>query len=284
VIEIQRIETEVSLLQAERVGNSFNQFLRWLGEDIQISKIDTNMLNAYQRDRLKIVSRDTVDKDTNFILRLLKNNDIYIKRPKIKGGKKIQIREFTKKELIAFFNHCENPILRCLFLMMLSTGARPTELIPSKRSTHKPLLKDEIDLNRGMVTIRSAKIQPGQQGKVRKIKISYELCKLLKEQIKTNQGDYVFPYVFISREFNQILKNARISQVDNLGRKLIAHSFRHTYASFIAEEMGGDQFILKELLGHTQIRTTERYVHTRTESKIYDISYLQKKRKKNEYN
>jgi len=278
-MEIQKIETEVSSLQAERIGNSFNQFLKWLGEDIQISKIDTNMISTYQRYRLQKVSRDTVDKDTNFILRMLKNNDIHIQRPKAKAGKKTEIKAFNKNELIAFFNHCYNPILRCLFLTMLSTGARPTELIPSRRSTHIPLLKEEIDFDKGEITIRSAKVLPGHQGKIRKIRVSRELIKLLKRRIESNQGDYVFPYMFISREFNQILKDAKIPQFDNLGRKLIAHSFRHTYASFIAEETGGDQFILKELLGHTQIKTTERYVHTRTESKIYDIGYLQKKRK-----
>ena len=52
-----------------------------------------------------------------------------------------------------------------------------------------------------------------------------------------------------------------ISKIDELGRKLTAYSFRHTYATLLAEHVGHNPFILKEVLGHSRLSMTERYCH-----------------------
>ena len=64
-----------------------------------------------------------------------------------------------------------------------------------------------------------------------------------------------------SRDFDLILEKAGIPKVDELSRKLTAHSFRHTYATMMAEKTGHNPFLLKEALGHQQLSTTERYCH-----------------------
>jgi len=51
-----------------------------------------------------------------------------------------------------------------------------------------------------------------------------------------------------------------VPKYDALGEKLTVHSFRHTYATLMAEA-GIDQFALKNVLGHAQLSTTDRYVH-----------------------
>lgn len=44
---------------------------------------------------------------------------------------------------------------------------------------------------------------------------------------------------------------------------MTAHSFRHTYATIMAEAVGHNPFTLKELLGHQQLSMTERYCHAK---------------------
>jgi integrase len=49
--------------------------------------------------------------------------------------------------------------------------------------------------------------------------------------------------------------------MDVLGRKITLHSFRHTYATLMAQVVGNNPFLLKEVLGHQRITTTEQYCH-----------------------
>jgi len=240
------------------------------------------MLEDFQRYTLQNFSKSTAEKDLIFIMRLLRNNKIYIPKPKAKAGKVTEVREFKDDELRRFFETCEKwyPEYLCLFLTMLATGMRLAELVPSNRSTHRPLLKSEVDFDKGIITVRSAKVLPNQEGKMRFIPVTNDLLELLKHQINLNSdGEYVFNrFTYkncrkpIARIFDSIIKRAGIPKFDELKRKLISHSFRHTYATKMAEKIGGDQFILKEVLGHKRIVTTERYVHIKPTTMIIDVS------------
>lgn len=145
---------------------------------------------------------------------------------------------------------------------MLATGARLAELVPSERSGHVALLKAEVDLAGRRVTIRSAKNRSGTEGKVRILPLPEELVPLLERQMALVDGPHVFgPLPNSPRDFALILKRAGIRKNDELGRKLTAHSFRHSYATLMAEATRHNPFVLKEILGHKRLSTTERYCH-----------------------
>ncbi len=59
---------------------------------------------------------------------------------------------------------------------------------------------------------------------------------------------------------------------DPLGRKLTAHSFRHTFGTMMAQSVGSNPFIVKQLLGHSQISTTDRYCHPTPPAIVIDIA------------
>ncbi len=92
-------------------------------------------------------------------------------------------------------------------------------------------------------------------------------CKSIKkgmeelvEHAKGVPGEFVFlPNQSLHNLFDRILKRAKIPKKDALGRKLTAHSFRHTFATRMAQQVGQNAFILKELMGHSKISTTEIY-------------------------
>ena len=275
--EVARLEADVSTRQAERVSYALANFFTWLGKDALLDRIDTQLLENYQRHRIEKASKETVDKELSYVVRLLRTNGLRIDKPRSKPGRIAELRPFTKEELKRFFSFCPNE-WRTAFLTMLITGARPAEIIPSKRSDHVAILKEELDSKSGTLTIRSAKVQKrlGKKGTVRTVKIPKELVQMLEEQAKLTDAPHIFSsYQPLHRIFNRILSKAKIPKEDVLGRKLTSHSFRHTYASMLAEACSGNAFALKAALGHSQISTTDRYVHSVAPAMVVDMSFLE---------
>lgn len=275
VFEVARIESDVSRQQADRNSFCLTNFLKWAG-DVQLVDIDDAMVENYQQYRLKQVAHQTVQKEICAILKMMQENGIQLGRPSRKPGKRTEQRNLTADELKRFFEHCPET-WRPLFLLMPVTGARPAELVPSKRSAHKPLLKDEIDAETGIVTIRSAKVLPGKKPRVLRVAVPKAVLDLVLKATKSTKGDFAFSLTQnLCRSFDRIIKAAGIRKSDAAGRKVTAHSFRHTYATIMAESaaVNYNPFILKEILGHSQITTTDRYCHPTAPEVRLDLSAL----------
>ena len=101
-----------------------------------------------------------------------------------------------------------------MFLLMLATGARPAEIVPSHRSGHIALLKSEVLPDRGTVTIRSAKVIAGRRGIVRELRISDEMMEMVCEAGRKNPSKHVFPEIKnLHRYFDRILKVSRSKNI-----------------------------------------------------------------------
>jgi len=155
VSEVDRVETDKSFEQACRVGIALENFLRFAG-DLPLDRIDAALVERYQRKRLteprriertrrrgkrvetrtvelSPAARSTVDKEVGFILRLLRKNGYQIAKPEPKAGRRTIIRGLTRTELPLFFRALPERY-QLLFKLMLATGAREEEMLPSKRS------------------------------------------------------------------------------------------------------------------------------------------------------
>jgi integrase len=262
--EVERIEGDTSPRQAERTLSSFAAFLKWLGSDPEITAITPAKVEEFQRYRLqkRRLSRSTVSKDINSLLLLMRQNGIHLPKPLSKGGNETEIRPFSHKELVLLFREVTDHY-RPLYVTLLFTGARPAELLPSRRSAHRPLLKREVDLESGLIHLRQAKKHPGRRVRGRPpIPVADDVVHLLREQVGRTTDDYPFvftPAANLARDFDATLRRSGIPKVDGAGRKLILHSFRHTYATLMATQAQNNPHFLKALLGHSQISTTDRY-------------------------
>ncbi|MCD7878947.1 MAG: site-specific integrase [Candidatus Gastranaerophilales bacterium] len=114
-------------------------------------------------------------------------------------------------------------------------------------------------------------ILESKSGNSRKIPNSGQLKELLYNIPKDNE--YVFynhqsktKYTDIKRQFNTAIKNANI---DNFR----FHDLRHTAATRMVNN-GIDLVVVKEILGHADIKTTMRYAHSLEETKIKAINIL----------
>lgn len=183
--EVDRVETETSTRESERVACALDAFEIWCGPGKALDQIDTKTLHQYQIHRLKTCAESTVQKDLNYILRLLKLNGFTVQRPRVIHGRFTPNRSFTDPELSKFFAACPDR-WKTLFLVLLATGARPAELILSKQSTHVPLLKTEVNRETGVVLLRNAKIKPGGKRKHREIRIPPALCAKMLDEAPTD--------------------------------------------------------------------------------------------------
>ena len=65
----------------------------------------------------------------------------------------------------------------------------------------------------------------------------------------------------VSNSFARAVKEIGLNEgIDDRRQKVVFHSLRHTYASWLVEQ-GVDLFVIKELMGHKSLVMTERYSH-----------------------
>jgi len=145
---------------------------------------------------------------------------------------------------------------RTMLEVLFSTGMRISELLS--------LQKTQIDKT-GRIFIR------GKGKKERFVYLTPRAQEHLAAYLQTRNDD--LPYLFIPLRgvnFNQ--KNKKISanylqdkikkyrELLGINIPLSAHSIRHSFATFLAEQ-GANPAAIQILLGHESLETTTRYVH-----------------------
>ncbi len=114
-------------------------------------------------------------------------------------------------------------------------------------------------------------ILESKSGKARRVPLTDKLIKVLKSIRKTSE------YVFVNPETNEPYNNITISFKNLMEKANIQnfrfHDFRHTVATRLVDK-GVPLPVVKELLGHSKIETTMRYVHTTETQKLEAIEVL----------
>lgn len=146
-------------------------------------------------------------------------------------------------------------------LVSLRTGARADEIFSLKWA--------DVDLNKGTLTLWDTK-----NTRTRMALITQDIKDILTEkrndEIKST--DLVFPgregvkIVEISSSFRRAVEDLGLNKgITDRRMKVVFHSLRHTYASWLVES-GQDLYTIKQLLGHSSISMTERYSHVSNNS------------------
>jgi integrase len=139
-----------------------------------------------------------------------------------------------------------NPMLQYIIPMLILTGARKREVLDAKWT--------EFDLER-----RQWRVSITKAGKPRYVPLSDGVVKLLST-LAHDSLTWVFPnpktgkpYVSIFYSWNTARKQAGLADVR-------IHDLRHSFASFLVNA-GRSLYEVQKILGHTQIKTTQRYAH-----------------------
>jgi len=143
-----------------------------------------------------------------------------------------------------------------ILLLLLDTGMRISELVRIKI--------DNIDFVRGLIKI----VGKGQKERI--VPFCSETRRQLRRYFKTFRPrleQEPSPYLFLKSDGECVSVNC----VQQLLRRLAAraglqsvkcspHIFRHTFATMSVAD-GANAYILKEILGHSSLLTTQKYIH-----------------------
>jgi len=185
---------------------------------------------------------------------IAKNNPAFgIKRPK-KDNRRM--RFLSPEEAQSLLNECKRRSQQLYELAFLSlhTGMRFGEIAN--------LIWQDIDFENELIRIKDPKNTTNR--------IAYmtpEIKAMLKAKRQGKPNELVFKdrnggrIQTISKAFNEAIKALGLNDgVEDRRDKVIFHTLRHTFASWLAIQ-GTPIYTIKELLGHKSLVMTERYSH-----------------------
>ena len=160
------------------------------------------------------------------------------------------IERYLTKEEAALLIKSSPDYLREIITFALGTGMRKSEILN--------LQWTDITLNRPFHYGEISVI--GKGDKKRNIRTNKTVYDLLVKKIKERTSLYVFPSTITNKNIVDI-KTAFSSALKKAGIKNFRfHDLRHTAASWMVQG-GADIYSVQLILGHSNIKTTQRYAH-----------------------
>ena len=187
-----------------------------------------------------------------------------LKIPQIKRKRRLP-EVLAKEEIEKILEVTEITKYRTMFMLMYGTGLRIGETVR--------LRVDDIDRNRKVI-----RVNQGKGLKDRYTLLPDVLMKELEKYYKrVRQNEWLFPgdkegqhitERSVQRAFQQSKTKAAIR------KKVSVHTLRHSFASHIVEA-GYDVYHLQKLMGHSTVKTTNRYIQISRASALKVVSPLE---------
>jgi integrase len=166
--------------------------------------------------------------------------------------------------------------LHDMALLSLHCGLRAGEIFNLKGQ--------DLDFENGLINISEPKNKEN-----RKAFMTMAVKKMLLDRKPDSPDDYVFKdnkrerIKVISKAFRRVIKHLKFNEgIIDHRQKIVFHSLRHTFASWLALQ-GETLLTIKELLGHKTLMMTIRYAHLIPDHKRKAILKLENDHKKNNF-
>jgi len=209
--------------------------------------INEEILKKYVLKSLKEQNPSSVAKDyfaIKFFFEKILNEKVNL--PPIKRNKTLP-NILTINEIKKLIEVTNNTKHRLIIKLLYGTGLRVSEIIN--------LQKKDIDFKEKLI-----KINLGKGKKDRFIKIPSSMTEKLKNYLMLNNSKYVFPSnrnkKITKATIQAILRNS--AKKADIKKRVYPHLLRHSFATHLLEN-GTDLRIIQKLLGHSSIKTTQKY-------------------------
>lgn len=224
-----------------------------------IEKVNTKELREflmnYLRKKKKISERSSnyYNSVIRFIYDVVLDKPINYKQIPMYKKKRNLPKILSEEELNIFFNACEDYKYKTIFMMIYGSGLRISEAVNIRI--------EDVDSKNMRLFVRNGK---GERQRYTVLpKASLEMLRKCYEIYKPKHPE---GYMFLNREGNPLKVERlrvyfrRYRKKAKIDEKFIVHSLRHSFATRLIEE-GVPLVQVKELLGHSCIRSTMTYVH-----------------------
>jgi integrase/recombinase XerC len=172
----------------------------------------------------------------------------------------------TEEEAQRLLHAAQRPWHKCLVVLLLSTGMRRSEVAE--------ISLEDLDLENRQLLVH------GKGAKERVVPLADQTIAAIEEylpQRKQTESHRLFVSQFgmplngraISRMLQRTLAKAGLA-----GRGITPHKLRHTFATHLIRS-GADVRTVQELLGHADIGTTARYLHSDVRTKLAAVEKLE---------
>ena len=226
-------EREIENLTTEELRDFLLKYLK--GE----RKLSDRSINYYN-SVIRFVYEVTLDKVLNK------------KQLPMRKEKKTVYKVLTKEELSTFFNIVEDYKFKTIFMLIYGSGLRIGEVVN--------LHVGDIDSKKMRIFVREGKGNKERytilsqaslemMRKYWKIRGKVETDKLFLNELNKPINQYV-----IRTHFRKYRRKAKLDE------KVTVHTLRHCFATDLIER-GATLIQVKELMGHSNIRSTMEYVH-----------------------
>ena len=188
--------------------------------------------------------------------------------PKAKLEKKLP-SIIEKDTFIKLINKEKNIEHKCWMILGFCSGLRASEVASIK--------VENIDVNNHRIKIIG-------KGNKERYTILPDICiNILRQYCKANRITYKTGYLFPGCAGEIHISSRTISNYftiyvkeNTLSSKISFHTLRHSFATYYLMN-GGDQFILKDMLGHKSLSTTAIYGHLANDfNNLKGIKYHEK--------
>jgi site-specific recombinase XerD len=168
-------------------------------------------------------------------------------------GKRRLPKILRDEELNVFFNACENYEYKTIFMLIYGTGLRISEAVN--------LRLEDVDSKNMRLFVRNGKGERERYTVLPKASL-----EMLRKYYKIYKPKHSEGYMFLNEDGNPLTAERlrvffrRYRRKAGISEDFIVYSLRHSFATKLVEE-GVPLVQVKELLGHSCIRSTMTYVH-----------------------
>ena len=236
-------------------NNEFLKFINKLPESVNIDDIKSFLAHL-------IADKDSAPRTVNqarsalvfYYNEVLQKGFVNIKVPKIKASLPSVL---TRDEVKKLMENANNEKSKLMIMTLYSSGLRVSELVKLKWK--------DLELEQKIAWVRG-----GKGSKDRMVILSDALVRKLS--VLEHDSEYIFPGKngpLTTRNIQEIVHN--ISHKAGINKKVTPHTLRHSFATHLLEA-GNDIRLIQELLGHSNLQTTQIYTHISAEQKKKVIS------------
>ncbi|MBW3012364.1 tyrosine-type recombinase/integrase [Candidatus Woesearchaeota archaeon] len=258
---LKKLETELKLrgfsdktLKAYVYHNErFLEFSKKKPEEVDEDDIKLYLAHLISDKKQKPTSVSLVISALRFYYLEVLEKNLFTKVKPPKAEKKLPT-VLTKDEVKKLLAAPKNFKHRLLIEMMYSSGLRVSECVSLKI--------DDLELSEKMGTVRG-----GKGKKDRLIILSEALIKDVNKYMgkRKDKNPYLFPIRdthITTRQAQRIVKENAAAA--GIRKRVFCHALRSSFATHLLES-GTDIRVIQELLGHSNLATTQRYTKVSTE-------------------